>query len=422
MDRQGCVGQALRSRRVRSVCVKAVLLAFCGFVASPCHAQPATANRSASSESLEIERQPYRISVHLSFDPSARFDLARQAQLVRDWQVLVKRVIGIPGSRRSRLPRILCRALISKTSRPMRFEMRTLRHRVVDTDLGRSPRLRASAKRPWIRCWHAADWARSGRRLSHQSRTRPRPLPVHSRSVQSDGAASWDRKEGRIAQGSWRRHYSGDSCGSRCQSGRDFSASPSGIDQRRVDQDHEDRGHLSPGREHRWIGHAVHDRDRAQRSIYPANEPPLHAGCLWRQARECTDPSKIRDPARSGAPPRHFPRQSSPLAAGYTLTARSLPDGPPREIGLTDRAGRIVLKTGFADGLVMLCLFAGNVEPMVEFPVMPGDSDEENTIPIVPKPLTMALEAQLDSLYDEIIDLIALRGALQKRHEGTTRR
>ena len=41
---------------------------------------------------------------------------------------------------------------------------------------------------------------------------------------------------------------------------------------------------------------------------------------------------------------------------------------------MTDRGGRIVLKPGFADGLVVLRLLAGNIEPVKEFPVMPGES------------------------------------------------
>ena len=52
----------------------------------------------------------------------------------------------------------------------------------------------------------------------------------------------------------------------------------------------------------------------------------------------------------------------------------AVPDGQPRELGMTDRAGRIVLKPGFADGLVILRSLAGNVEPMVELPIMPGES------------------------------------------------
>jgi hypothetical protein len=102
-------------------------------------------------------------------------------------------------------------------------------------------------------------------------------------------------------------------------------------------------------------------------------------------------------------------------AAGYTLTARLVPDGPPREVGMTDRTGRIVLQPGFAHGLVILRLLAGTVEPMVERPVMPGESDEEHVIPIDPKPRTVALEAQVDSLRDEVLDLVAVRARLEAR-------
>ena len=102
-------------------------------------------------------------------------------------------------------------------------------------------------------------------------------------------------------------------------------------------------------------------------------------------------------------------------AAGYMLTARRVPDGQPRELGMTDRSGRIVLKPGFASGLVVLRLLAGNVEPMVELPIMPGESSVERTIPFDPKPQTVALEAQIDSLRDEVVDLVALCARLESR-------
>ena len=102
-------------------------------------------------------------------------------------------------------------------------------------------------------------------------------------------------------------------------------------------------------------------------------------------------------------------------AAGYTLTARLVPDGQSREQGTTDRAGRIVLKPGFARGLVILRLLAGSVEPIAEFPIMPGESAEERKISVDPKPLTAALESQLDSLRDQVVDLVALRARLEAR-------
>ena len=101
--------------------------------------------------------------------------------------------------------------------------------------------------------------------------------------------------------------------------------------------------------------------------------------------------------------------------AGYTLTARLVPSGAVREVGMTDRSGRIVLKPGFADGLVILRLLAANVEPVAEFPVMPGESSEERQIPFDPRYQSVALAAQVDSLRDHVVDLVALRARLEAR-------
>lgn len=85
---------------------------------------------------------------------------------------------------------------------------------------------------------------------------------------------------------------------------------------------------------------------------------------------------------------------------------------------MTDRAGRIALKPGFADNLVVLRLVAGTAEPLREFPIMPGESSEERDIPIDPRPLSIAYQVQLDALRDEIIDLVAQRSRLEKRMEA----
>ena len=103
-------------------------------------------------------------------------------------------------------------------------------------------------------------------------------------------------------------------------------------------------------------------------------------------------------------------------AAGYVLTARSYPDGVPREVGTTDREGRVVIDPTVADSLLVLRLLAGNSEPMYEFPLMPGLSAAERTMPpFDPKPLAVALETQLDSLRDAVIDLVAVRARLEAR-------
>jgi hypothetical protein len=103
-------------------------------------------------------------------------------------------------------------------------------------------------------------------------------------------------------------------------------------------------------------------------------------------------------------------------AAGYRLVARSIrPGSKPTELGMTDREGRITLRPGLLDGLASLRLMAGNDEPMLDLPVMPGESSDERTIVFEPRPLTLALEAKLDALRDAIIDVVAIRSRLEGR-------
>ena len=103
-------------------------------------------------------------------------------------------------------------------------------------------------------------------------------------------------------------------------------------------------------------------------------------------------------------------------AAGYVLTARNFPSGIPREIGTTDREGRITIDPAGADGLLVIRLLAGSSEPMLELPLMPGLSDVERTLPAFdPKPQAVALETQLEALRDALIDLIAIRARLEAR-------
>jgi hypothetical protein len=102
-------------------------------------------------------------------------------------------------------------------------------------------------------------------------------------------------------------------------------------------------------------------------------------------------------------------------AAGYTLTVRRLPDGQRKDVGTTDRDGRIVLPPGFADGLVMFRLLAGGLEPVVEFPSMPGETTIERPIRIRSLPSTVTLESRLNALKDEIVDQVAVRKRLETR-------
>ncbi len=110
-----------------------------------------------------------------------------------------------------------------------------------------------------------------------------------------------------------------------------------------------------------------------------------------------------------------FVRDKGQPASGFVLTARSVPDGPPRVVATTDREGRVAIPRGFADDLVIVRLIAGRAEPLREVPIMPGESGEELTIPVDPRPQAITLETQLDALRDEIVDLVAVRGRLERR-------
>ncbi|HEV3165543.1 MAG TPA: hypothetical protein VGZ22_16065 [Isosphaeraceae bacterium] len=101
--------------------------------------------------------------------------------------------------------------------------------------------------------------------------------------------------------------------------------------------------------------------------------------------------------------------------AGYMLTCKSVPDGSLRELMMTDREGRVSLAPGFADGLVIFRLLAGNIEPFDEFPAMPGETLTEKTILIRGNLETIALETELNALRDELIDLVAVRARIESR-------
>jgi len=101
-------------------------------------------------------------------------------------------------------------------------------------------------------------------------------------------------------------------------------------------------------------------------------------------------------------------------AAGFKLIARSVPEALTRDLGMTDREGRISVPPGI-DSLVIFRLMAADVEPLDEFPAMPGETLEERTILINPKPQTVALETQLNALRDDLVDLVATRKRLEAR-------
>jgi hypothetical protein len=123
-------------------------------------------------------------------------------------------------------------------------------------------------------------------------------------------------------------------------------------------------------------------------------------------ARPAPIPTRVRFVTR---PPNSVP------AAGYSLAVRQRKDGPERPAGTTDREGRVVLPPGAADRPLIARLLGGGVEPLVEFPILPGETADERVLRIDPLERTVALESRLDALRDELVDVIAKRARLEAR-------
>ncbi|MBX6314206.1 MAG: hypothetical protein IRY99_15035, partial [Isosphaeraceae bacterium] len=161
------------------------------------------------------------------------------------------------------------------------------------------------------------------------------------------------------------------------------------------------------------------DGPSAKTTVYSAYAAPLTRKVVQRHRLVAVGMKPVLAPTRlrfltSG--------QEKYPAAGYTLRYRHVPDGNEREIATTDRDGRVVLEPGFADRLVIFRLLAGNIEPLVEFPFMPGEDTEEQTILIRPMNEAVALETEVNAIRDQVIDLVAhrkrLEALLKARAEG----
>jgi hypothetical protein len=112
------------------------------------------------------------------------------------------------------------------------------------------------------------------------------------------------------------------------------------------------------------------------------------------------------------------PPNSRP-AAGYRVTVRTPPDGRPRDVGITGRDGRIIIPPpARQEGPLLVRVLAGDAEPLAEFPVMPGETDQERVIRFDPKTEAVALESKVRALQDQVVDQVALRSRLRSLLES----
>jgi hypothetical protein len=402
MDRHGSLENALRWRpcgvTVFWFCAWLLLGAAPAAFARKPPAAPTTA------ETEPIERRPYRISLHLSFDSSARIDDAKRTELVREWQVLVRRFIGAPWI-----------VSIADSSHALAtFELDALEPAAFAT--------MTSFDKVWVVRVAAADAGSglifSGREFDlatkrvgplQQKRVpalsdAPRAMLQFARDLFNPTAIITGQEGGRAlltVQGAVIAPAS--PVGAVVEKGTVFQPL-------RLVSLADGKVHVS-NIKHSYLQVESIEGPVARCAIISSLKDPLSK----RVSRPNTLAGLGLKPGNTPLKLRFVTGPEHDPAAGYTLTARLVPDGQAHEQGTTDRAGRIVLKPGFARGLVILRLLAGNVEPIVELPIMPGETADELVLSVDPKPLTVALEARLDSLRDEVVDLVALRARSEAR-------
>jgi hypothetical protein len=355
-----------------------------------------------------IDRQAYRIEIHLAFDPSARIDRARRAIIIRQWQALVHRFVGPPWS-------------VSMASPPSPLASGDLD----SLDADAFARSDHSYDKIWLIKLSAGASASglvfSGREYDPDTR-RLGALQESPAFVLADAARALLRFSLELFNPT--AVITGQEGGRALLLVRGASITPAS-DLGRV---------VSKG----TVFVPIRLITRVDNSILIRRvlDTYLQVEQVEGPLARCAIVSGIRDPltnrisrpnslAAVGIKPgnstlhfRFVTRPGKAPAAGYTLIARSLSEAPPRELGMTDRAGRIALKPGFASGLVILRLVAANAEPMIEFPIMPGERSDQRELTIDPKPLTVSYQVQLDALRDQVIDLVAQRSRLEKRLEA----
>ncbi|MFO0909614.1 MAG: hypothetical protein U0794_14870 [Isosphaeraceae bacterium] len=374
---------------------------------APAPAPTPTVAESKVNPSEPIDRLPYRIRVLLATDPDARLDARRRDALLEEWQTLVRRFVGAPW-RLEILSEARAELLV------MGGELEVLEPPAVAS-------YAEEADKVWLIRVSGAGSGLAFRGREFDVATR-RLGPIQRR------VAAVSRDAARVFLG-----FALDLFAPYAVIGERF-----GKDVNLVVRG----GSLEPASP---LGRVVVPGAVFQpfRVVPRKNEPPIVRDIPYTFLRveaaeppgaRCSFVSVYSDPFTNrvvqktslvalGIKPGQSPTRlrfvtlpDRAPAAGYVFTARTLPDGQPRELGLTDREGRITLPPGIAEGLVVGRLLAGSEEPMIEFPLVPGESEAERLIPAFdPKPQTVTLEARLDSIRDAVIDLVAIRARLLSR-------
>lgn len=353
------------------------------------------------------ERQPYRIEVHLAVDPETRLDTLRQAELVREWRTLITRFVGPPWDVSFRTtPSPLAGLSIESLTAERCEELGKAFDKVWIIRIGLEP--------------SSGGFLIAGREYDVVTR---RLGPVQSKRSVVDAELPRSLLGFSLELFNPVAVISGEEGGKALLTVRGAMlppASPIGAVS-------------APGTV--FIPLRITTSRDGKPLILRIPFTYLRVESITGAVARCEFVKGISDPLYKGWPrpfsfaaigikPGDTPvklrfvtrkEKMEVPAAGYLVTTRDVPDGAPRDVGVTDRAGRIAIRPQFARGLVMVRLLAGSVEPLFDAPMMAGESTDERVIPVQLLPRAVTLETQLQALRDEVVDMVAIRARLEAR-------
>ncbi len=377
----------------------------------PANAQPDVMSGSESSvdrvDELPLEQQPYRIRCWIRFDPALSLDGPATRRILQDWQNQIRRYIGAPWQVEL-APDLGPLALSDSLERPA---LVVVRDRTRDVDKGWLIDIRPEGTgfRVTGREWDDAT-QRIGSLFARNAASRhdlPRNLLKLCRAMFAPVAEVRSRDNefaDLLVQGGLLR-----------------PATPMGLLVQPDTIFRPVRVFLNRDDTVRQI----QDIDWSYLRVMRVDTPVARAQIVSALRRPLTGRTRRRNrllalglrPADVNTELTFLTKPDRLPAAGYRVTAQRYPNGQILEVGLTDRDGRVIIPPRFIDGLVRVRVIAGDREPLVEFPVMPGDTIQRRTLIIDPKPQVVTLQVRMTALIDRMLDTIASRSRLEKLME-----
>jgi len=417
-------------------------------ITSPALQPPESASADSSSE-MPINLRPYRIRAWISFDPALRFGLAQRRRLLDDWMSQIDRFIGSPWQ-----------VVVDPDPGPLAGydDLATLDPaRLVWFAHPASPESDVAAKAAsadgpppvepqptpplWSQAavWALADSAQRHDRFDKIWVMRAAPLgaglgieareldlatgrfgPVFRRScLQMPDAARalMNASVAIFAPFAQVKRQRGGSALLTIQAAGITPASPLGRFVTRGTPFQPFRVFLNPDKSIKQIQEIPYS--------YLNVEQVDFTGATAKSVSAFVDPLSGRSRTRLSfvglgvkandqpTPIQFVDRQSGQPLAGYKLQALDIQRGITQPVGQSRRDGIVPISPRLFPGLWRFQLVAGEVEPLAEFVLIPGETQNLRTLKVDPKLEAMEVHARLNRMTDRIVDLVAQRNRLK---------